>query len=288
MKTSLRWIPTMCACALAASAGLAGAAPARTAAKAAGPQVEINYMTWPEIYDAIHKQGKTTVLIFNGGTEQRGPQCVLAGHTLVAEGVATRVAEKLGNALVAPVLPFSPTEVSEDHPGGVTLSPELFEQINAAVVDSMVKNGFKNIVLLGDHGGGQKQLADLAKQKDAQYGPQGVHVYYANANYTTAKQQFDDYLVAHHLPLSSHGGIADTSELMYLGGARYVRADKITVGDPMPKKGERPVHTVNNGITGDARGSSPALGKIQIDDKVNAAVAQIRSLVGGTPSTQPR
>lgn len=283
-----RWIQSLCVFALAASAGLAQAAPARAAAIPAKSLVQINYMTWPEIYDAIHKDGKTTVLIFNGGTEQRGPQCVLGGHTLVAENTAALIAEKLGNALVAPVLPISPTGVSEDHPGGVTMSPELFKAVNAAMVDSMAKNGFKNIVLMGDHGGGQKELGELAKEKSAQYSAQGVHVLFCSDNYTKAKQQFDDYLKAHHLPESSHGGIADTSELMYLGGAKYVRTDKITFGDPMPKRGERPEQKINNGITGDARGSSAALGKIQVDMKVDAAVSQIRGLLSATPSTAPR
>ena len=34
------------------------------------PPVEIELMTYPEIYSAIHEQGKTTVIIYNGGTEQ--------------------------------------------------------------------------------------------------------------------------------------------------------------------------------------------------------------------------
>jgi hypothetical protein len=37
---------------------------------------------------------------------------------------------------------------------------------------------------------------------------------------------------------------------------------------------------VNNGITGDARGSSEALGKIQFDMKVNDAVKQIKGFLG--------
>jgi creatinine amidohydrolase/Fe(II)-dependent formamide hydrolase-like protein len=69
--------------------------------------VEIELMTYPEIYSAIHDQGKTTVLVYNGGTEQRGPHTVLGGHTLMAHAVASAIAKKLGNALVAPVLPFS-------------------------------------------------------------------------------------------------------------------------------------------------------------------------------------
>src|SRR5437762_13985466 len=72
------------------------------------PPVEIELMTYAEIYSAIHEQGKTTVIIYNGGTEQRGPHAVLGGHTLMARVVAPAIARKLGNALVAPVLPFSP------------------------------------------------------------------------------------------------------------------------------------------------------------------------------------
>lgn len=275
----------LCTLALAATAGLAQAAPAPKSA-ARSSAVQINYMTWPEIYDAIHKQGKTTVLIYNGGTEQRGPQCVLGGHTLMGEATAKAIAEKLGNALVAPTMPFSITGVSADHPGGISVTPETFIAVNEQVVDSMVKNGFKNIILMGDHGGGQEQLAQVAKKKDAQYSAQGVHVYFCGDVYEKSQKEFDDYLVAHHLPLSSHAGIPDTSEMMYLGGAKWVRKDKITVGDPMPKPGEKPVHTVNNGITGDARGSSVALGKIQFDMKVNNAVKQIKGFLGESATQQ--
>src|SRR6266478_7884519 len=68
------------------------------------PPVEIESMTYAEIHSAIHQQGKTTVLIYNGGTEQRGPHAVLGGHTFMARATSAAVARKLGNALVAPVL----------------------------------------------------------------------------------------------------------------------------------------------------------------------------------------
>ena len=45
-------------------------------------------MTYPEIYSAIHQQGKTTVLVYNGGTEQRGPHAVLGGHAAPAGRLA--------------------------------------------------------------------------------------------------------------------------------------------------------------------------------------------------------
>jgi len=126
--------------------------------------VELELMTYPEVYSAIHEQGKTTVLIFNGGTEQRGPHAVLGGHTFIARRAADEIARKLGNALVAPVLPFSPTGgfVKPQWPGTISVSPELYTKMNEAIVANMVVAGFKNIVLMGDHGGGQKQLEELA------------------------------------------------------------------------------------------------------------------------------
>ena len=149
-------------------------------------QVEIEMMTYPEIYSAIHNQGKTTVLIYNGGTVQRGPHAVLGGHTFMARAIAPMIARKLGNALVAPVLPFSINPaggVDPKMPGSVALAPELFQKVNEAVVDSMVKNGFKNIVLMGDHGGGQDELNKLAEILDAKYRSQGVEVYFCGDVY---------------------------------------------------------------------------------------------------------
>jgi hypothetical protein len=45
---------------------------------------------------------------------------------------------------------------------------------------------------------------------------------------------------------------------------------------------------LNNSITGDARRSSVALGKMQFDMKVDYAVKQIRELLGGAKASQLR
>src|SRR5207302_8345697 len=116
-------------------------------------QVEIEQMTYPEIYSAIHDHGNTSVLVYNGGTEHRDHHAVLGGHTLMAHAIAPMIARKLGNALVAPVFPFSVNPaggVDAKWPGSVALAPDLFQKVNEAVVDSMVKNGFKNSVLMGE------------------------------------------------------------------------------------------------------------------------------------------
>ena len=65
-------------------------------------KVDFEMMTWPEVKKAM-QEGKTTALIYNGGTEQRGPQNVNGGHTLMGHATVIAIAEKLGNAIAAPV-----------------------------------------------------------------------------------------------------------------------------------------------------------------------------------------
>jgi creatinine amidohydrolase len=232
-------------------------------------KVEIERMTHAEIYDAIHNRGKTTVLIFNGGTEQRGPQAVLGGHTFMARRTAEAIARRLGNALVAPVLPFSPagSHLNSKLPGSVDLGTELYAKVNEAVVASMVTNGFRNVILMGDHGGGQQELEALAHKLDARYSPQGVRVYFCGSVYKKSRDDFNAWLKQHNLPVGTHASIPDTSELMYLGGDEYVRKDRLQPGNS------------TNGVSGDPRPSTPELGKRVFDMKVDYGVEEIRRLI---------
>lgn len=247
-------------------------------------KVDLEMMTWPELKAAI-AAGKTTALIYNGGTETRGPQNVNGGHTLMGHATVIAIAEKLGNAIATPVLPFSPNEANAALPGTIGLTPPIFAEVNERVAEQMIKNGFKNIVLMGDHGGGQTQLGEVAKKLDEKYSSQGIRVIFCDEVYQKANGDFDKYLAANHFPLSSHAGIPDTSEMLYLGGDKgWVRKDLVAtaVGDPMRKPGEARdpnAKRVNNGITGDARPSTAELGKKLFDMKVDEAVDQIHRLL---------
>jgi len=254
------------------------------AGQAAGQgQVDIELMTYPEIASAI-AAGKTTVLVYNGGTEQRGPHAVLGGHSLIARRASVEIARQLGNALVAPVLPFSiaGAHLNSKWPGSVNLPGPIFMAVNEAVVDSMVVNGFKNVVLMGDHGGGQVELRELAKRLDQKYAPKGTRVYYCGDVYTKTRDDVVAWVQQHGLPAATHGGIHDTSVLMYLGGEAYVRKDKLVAGDPVISPGQQPVQgrpRIDNGVTGDPRPSTPEIGKLFFDIQVRNAVEQIRSVV---------
>ncbi len=246
--------------------------------------IEIELMTYPEIYAAIYEQGKTTVLVVNGGIEQRGPHAVLGGHSLTARPQGVDIARKLGNALVAPVMPFSIAgrHLNPKTPGSVNIPGPLFAAVNEAIVDSMVVNGFKNIVLMGEHGGGQKELEEVAKKTNAKYSPRGVHVFFCGDFYEKTQSEFQQWVIGNHLPPSSHGGIPDTSLMMYLGGDAWVRKDKMVAGDPVlppgtPRDPSTPL--VDNGIIGDPRPSTSEMGKRYFDMKTKNAVAQIQALI---------
>jgi len=262
-----------------------GAATTRT------PNVEFEMMTWPEVKQAL-AAGTTTALVYNGGTEQRGPQNVNGGHTLLGREQVREIALKLGNAIAAPVLPFSPNRASADLPGTIGLTNEIFEAINEQIAEELIKTGFKNVVLMGDHGGGQAQLKAVAARLDAKYAGQGIRVVFCDEVYAKANGDFDAWLTAQGYPASAHAGIPDTSEMLYLGGDKgWVRTAlvKDALGDPMPAPGEKPDRSkprVNNGITGDGRRSSAELGKKLFEMKTEYAVRQIRQLLGAASSAR--
>lgn len=280
---------------VAAVLGMAGTAAAQGVAPGAAagrtPNVEFEMMTWPEVKQAL-AAGKTTALVYNGGTEQRGPQNVNGGHTLMGREQVRAIALQLGNAIAAPVLPFSPNRASADLPGTIGLTNEIFQAINEQVAEELIKTGFKSVVLMGDHGGGQEQLKAVAAKLDAKYAGQGIRVVFCDEVYAKANGDFDAWLKANGYPSSAHAGIPDTSEMLYLGRDKgWVRADlvKDALGDPVPAPGERPDRSkprINNGISGDGRRSSAELGKKLFDMKTDYAVAQIKRLLGQSASMQ--
>ena len=260
-------------------------APLRSAeGSAPEPNVEFGMMTWPEVKQAL-ADGKTTALVYTGGTEQRGPQNVNGGHTLMGRATVKSIALRLGNALFLPVLPYTPNNASATLPGTIGLTPELLGALLERISEQAIATGFRNVVLMGDHGGGQPAVyRDVAKKLDEKYAAQGIHVYYCDDVYTKAAADYDKWLEQNGYPVSSHAGIPDTSEMMYLSDGTWVRLDKVkdALGDPMVPRGQPRdpnVPRINNGISGDARRSSLELGKRVFDMKIDYAVRQIQGFI---------
>jgi len=255
--------------------------------EAQAPLVEFEKMTWPEVKQAL-AEGRTTALFYTGGTEQRGPQNANGGHNLMAQATVKAIALGLGNAIAMPVLPYTPNNASAELTGTIGITNEILSAILERISEQAIVTGFRNVILMGDHGGGQPDVyADVARRLNDKYSPQGIHVYYCDEVYSKRQADFDKWLADNGYPRSSHAGIPDTSEMLFLGGDEWVRKELIAtaIGDPMPAPGQRRdpnAPRVNNGITGDARRSSAELGKRVFDLKVEYAVRQIRQLLAGS------
>jgi len=257
------------------------------------PSVEFDLMTWAEVKKAIHDDGFINAVVYNGGTEQRGPQNVNGGHNFMARETARAIALKFGHTIVAPILAYSVNDTDPALPGTIGITGPTFAVINKEITEQLIKNGFKNVFLMGDHGGGQKELGDVAKELDAKYGSQGIHVYFCDEMYAKAQGDYWKWLADNKYPSYGHASIMDTSEMLYLSNLNgddhgWVRKDliKTAVGDPAPVPGQKRDSNANakpikNGITGDARPSTPELGKRIFDMKVDYAVNQMKKFTGG-------
>src|SRR4029079_13219179 len=115
--------------------------------------VEFEKMTWAEVKIAL-AAGKTTALIYTGGVEQRGPQNANGGHNLIAHAVVDAIARNLGNAISLPVLPYTPND-AESIPGTIGITNELLAAMLERIAEQAALNGFRTVILLGDHAGGQ-------------------------------------------------------------------------------------------------------------------------------------
>jgi creatinine amidohydrolase/Fe(II)-dependent formamide hydrolase-like protein len=253
------------------------------------PNLEIEMMTWAEIKKAVTQDGFVNVVIYNGGVEQRGPQNVSGGHNLMARETAHAIAVKYGHTLVAPILPYSVNDAPMSLPWGtIGLTGPQFAMINEQVAEQLIKQGFKNVFLMGDHGGGQKEMGEVTTKLNEKYNDKGIHVYFCDEMYEKAQGDYWKWLVTQNLPSYGHAGIMDTSEMLYLSTLNgqdkgWVRKDliKSALGDPAQYPGQPrikvdPATRVNNGITGDARPSTPELGKRIFDMKVDYAVDQMK------------
>ena len=248
---------------------LAGSVAARAAPSSS---VYLEELTWPELRADI-EAGKTTILVPIGGTEQNGPQMALGKHNVRVHVLAAKIAGVLGNALVAPVIAYVP-EGDIDHPSGhlkfpgtITIPVGAFEQTLEYAGKSFKLAGFRNIVFLGDHGGYQRAEKLVAERLDREWAGTPVRAWASGEYYRASEIEFGQLLKAKgysEAEIGEHAGLLDTS-LMMATAPSLVRDDLLGATKP------------GDGVSGDPRRSSAALGQLGVDLTVTRTVAAIRN-----------
>ncbi len=233
----------------------------------------IEDLTTQELKAAI-AAGYNTALVFSGSVEASGPHLALGKHNFRARSYSERVARGVGHTLVGPVIPVAPTSESlMRFPGTINLRPEIFAEVNADVARSLAAAGFRNVVLLGDHGGDQDPLKTVAPKLDRELSPKGTRVFFSGDGYSRSTTEIEAYAKAHGMIGAGHGGLWDTAELWAVNPAA-VRTDRMALGDTTGTGTMSP-----DGVSGDPRPATAELGLRFGEIRVRNAAAEIRSLL---------
>jgi creatinine amidohydrolase len=266
--TEARW-PWWCLSLLAVATTSLAAAPAAP--------VAMDELTSPELRARI-AGGATTALLPIGGTEQSGPHLALGKHNERVQVLAAQIAERLGQTVVAPVLAYVPEGSIEPpaahmrYSGTLSIPEPVFEALLVSAAQSLCHHGFRDVVLLGDHGGYQASLervaAKLERERNRSAWP---------ACRTFALTEYYRVIQTAYVPLLEskgygkeeigiHAGLADTA-LTLATAPSLVRQDFL--GRPLAPA-ER------SGVQGDPRRATLALGQTGVALIVDTSVRAIR------------
>lgn len=208
--------------------------------------VLLEYMSWPEIKEAMDK-GVDTVIIFAASIEQHGPGLPEVTDTALGYMEAEDLARRLGNALAAPVIRPGLSAHHMGFPGSITLRPEVFRGLVEDYIAAYVHHGFKNIVLASSHGGNFKALEDIAREQSEKYPGNRIVT-------GMSLDELDEMLIEmdriEGLPEGTCGGHAcdwETS-MMLLIDENYVRRDKLQRGYVGQLNGELLDKFFNEGV----------------------------------------
>jgi creatinine amidohydrolase len=248
---------------------------------AGAASVFLEELTWTELRDAV-RSGKTTALIPVGGTEQSGPAIALGKHSLRVRFLAGRIALELGNAIVAPVLAYVPegrVEPATSHmrfAGTLTIPDDAFEKTLEFAARSLRVHGFRDVFLLGDHGGYRQNLDRVAKRLDREWtgaaagSSRSARVHALDEYFEAASDGFAALLRERGYrndEIGTHAALADASLTLAIDPAAVRTTLLASSPPPGPDLGV---------YGGDPRRASAELGRLGVDHIVERSVQAIR------------
>lgn len=128
---------------------------------------EMDRINWMEFREVVPTR-INTVLLPTGTLEPHGVINNGADNT-APFGMAKHISRRV-NALVAPTLPYGITGSMEAYPGAFQISEAAYRPFVKQILEGLAKNGFRNIIIINGHGGGQTAVlqsvaAEVAAEK---------------------------------------------------------------------------------------------------------------------------
>ena len=128
---------------------------------------EMERINWMEFKDVVPSK-VTTVLLPTGTLEPHG--VINNGADNTAPFAMAKTIARRTNAMIAPTLPYGITGSLEAYPGAFQITEAAYRPFVKQILEGLVKNGFRSIIILNGHGGGQSAVlnsvaAEVATEK---------------------------------------------------------------------------------------------------------------------------
>lgn len=152
--------------ALATSLLSIGIAHAQTTSETVSTR-EMERINWMDFQDVVPSK-INTVLLATGTLEPHG--VINNGADITAPFAMAKTIAKRTNAMIAPTLPYGITGSMEAYPGAFQITETAYRPFVKQILEGLVKIGFRNIIILNGHGGGQTAVlqsvaAEVATEK---------------------------------------------------------------------------------------------------------------------------
>ncbi len=198
--------------------------------------VFIEDLTWMEVRDAL-KDGKDTVIVATGGVEQNGPYLVAGKHNIILRATTEAIARKLGKTLVAPIVPFvpegniDPPDSHMKYPSTISVTEETYAALLTDICGSLRAHGFKRIILIGDSGGNQTGMKNVAANLNTKWKDKGCSLYFIPEYYDfTGVSKWLEEQGIKQTPEGLHDDFAMTAMMMSVDPSSVRTKQRIAAG----------------------------------------------------------
>ena len=117
-------------------------------------------MTWEEFRDTVNSE--TVIVVPVGSTELEGTHLPLGVDTIMADGVAAKLAGEPG-VLIGPTLPIGYSKWFNPFPGTISLEHDTLTRVFLEYCTCLINHGVKRIVFLNSHRGNNSCIEAAAR-----------------------------------------------------------------------------------------------------------------------------